>query len=39
MNVALQIGARAVTVELDDLDNTNTDLEFSGVYAGVEVHF
>ena len=39
MNVALQIGARAVTVELEDLDNTNTDLEFSGVYAGVEVHF
>lgn len=39
MNVALQIGARAVTVELDDLDNTYTDLEFSGVYAGIEVHF
>ncbi len=39
VNVALQIGGRAVTIELDDLDNTYTDLEFSGVYAGIEVHF
>lgn len=39
VNVALQIGARAVTIELDDLDDTFTDFEFSGVYAGVEVHF
>lgn len=37
--VALQIGGRAVTIELDDLDNTFTDLKFSGVYAGIEVHF
>lgn len=39
VNVALQVGGRAVTIELDDLDNTYTDLEFSGVYAGIEVHF
>ena len=39
VNVALQIGGRAVTIELDDLDNTFTDLKFSGVYAGIEVHF
>ena len=39
VNVALQIGGRAVSIELDDLDNTFTDLKFSGVYAGVEVHF
>jgi len=39
VNVALQIGGRAVSIELDDLDNTFTDLKFSGVYAGIEVHF
>jgi outer membrane protein len=39
LNLALQLGARAVTIELDDLDDTYTDLEFSGVYAGIEVHF
>lgn len=39
LDVTLQLGYRSVNLELDDLDNIYTDLEFSGVFAGVEVHF
>lgn len=39
IDLTFEVGYRSVTLELDDLDDIYTDLEFSGVYAGVEVHF
>ena len=39
MNMALQLGYRSIQAELDDIDNTYADIDFTGVYAGVEVHF
>ena len=39
IDVTLQLGYRAVSLELEDLDNIYTDLEFKGIYAGLEVHF
>ncbi len=39
VDMTLQVGYRAVTLELDDLDDIYTDFEFSGVFAGLEVHF
>jgi len=39
IDVALTAGYREVSVELDDVDNVNADLEFSGFFAGLEVHF
>ena len=39
VDVTLQLGYRAVNLELEDLDDIYTDLEFTGVFAGVEVHF
>jgi outer membrane protein len=39
IDATLQVGFRAITLEVDDLDNIYTDLEFKGAFAGLEVHF
>lgn len=39
LDMTLQVGYRDTTVELDDLDDTYTDLGFDGVFAGIEFHF
>jgi outer membrane protein len=38
-DVTFQLGYRAVSLELEDLDGIFSDLEFKGAYAGLEVHF
>ncbi|MFT6895763.1 MAG: outer membrane protein [Paraglaciecola sp.] len=39
MDTTLQLGFRAMKMELEDLDNLYSNLEFSGAFAGIEVHF
>lgn len=39
VDVDLTLGYRSVSLELDDLDNFNSDLEFDGIFLGAEVHF
>jgi len=39
VDVGLQLGYRATGLKLDDVDNLDTDLTFSGPYAGIQVHF
>lgn len=39
VDLNLQLGYRDVTIELDDLDNIDSDLQFKGPYLGLEVHF
>ncbi len=39
VNLTMQIGYRAMNIELDDLDGVYSELEFSGAYAGIEFHF
>lgn len=39
VDVTAQLGYRQIAFELDDLDNIYTDIEFEGVFAGIEVHF
>jgi len=39
IDMTLQLGYRAMDVKLDDLDGFYSDMEFSGAFAGVEVHF
>ena len=42
LDLTFQVGYRAVTLELDYSDNNNSinsDLEFKGPFAGLEVHF
>jgi outer membrane protein len=39
IDTTLQLGFRSMKVELEDLDNLYSDLKFSGVFAGIEVHF
>lgn len=39
VDVELQLGYRMMGLELDDLDGIYSDLEFNGVYAGMQVHF
>lgn len=39
LDVTFQLGYRAVELELNDLDDIYSNLEFKGVYAGLEVHF
>ncbi|NQZ20807.1 MAG: TIGR04219 family outer membrane beta-barrel protein [Colwellia sp.] len=39
VDVNLTLGYRAVQLELEDLDNLYTDIEFKGVFAGAVVHF
>jgi len=39
VDVNLTLGYRAVKLELEDLDDLYTDIEFKGVFAGAVVHF
>jgi outer membrane protein len=39
IDMTLQVGYRSMNLELDDLDGIYSDLEFSGAFAGLEVHF
>ncbi|WJG09924.1 TIGR04219 family outer membrane beta-barrel protein [Aliiglaciecola sp. LCG003] len=39
IDMTLQLGYRETTLELDDLDDIYSDLAFSGVFLGLEVHF
>jgi len=39
VDVNLQLGYRDTKIELDDLDDVYTDLQFKGPYLGLEVHF
>jgi outer membrane protein len=39
IDLTFQIGYRAITLEMDNLDNIYADLEFKGFFAGLEVHF
>jgi outer membrane protein len=39
VDVNLTAGYRAVKLELDDLDDLSSELDFEGVFAGVVVHF
>lgn len=39
VDMTFQLGYRATTLELEDLDDIYSDLEFSGVFAGLELHF
>lgn len=39
VDVNLTLGYRAVQLEIDDLDNLHSALDFNGVFAGAIVHF
>ncbi len=39
VDVNLTLGYRSVKLELEDLDDLYTDIEFKGVFAGAVVHF
>ncbi|WP_426358779.1 TIGR04219 family outer membrane beta-barrel protein [Pseudocolwellia sp. HL-MZ19] len=39
VDVDLTLGYRAVQLEIDDLDNLHSNLDFKGVFAGAIVHF
>lgn len=39
LDMTLQVGYRSTTVEVNDFDGVYTDLEYDGVFAGLEVHF
>lgn len=39
VNMRLKLGYRAVNLRLDDVDNLHADLDFKGVFAGIELHF
>jgi outer membrane protein len=39
VDMTFELGYRALRLELDDVDNLYTDMEFKGPFAGVEVHF
>lgn len=39
IDVNLTVGYKAVKLELEDVDDLYSDLEFDGVYAGAVVHF
>ncbi len=39
VDMTLQVGYRSVTVDIEDLDDVYADLEFDGVFAGLELHF
>jgi outer membrane protein len=39
VDLTLQLGYRAVKLELDDLDDINSNLDFDGVFVGLEIHF
>ncbi len=39
LDLKLRLGYRAVNMRLDDIDDLYADLKFSGVFAGIEIHF
>ena len=39
LDMTLQLGYRNVTVDIEDLDDVYADMEFDGVFAGLELHF
>lgn len=39
VDLRLKFGYRAVNLRLDDIDDLYTDLDFNGVFAGLELHF
>ncbi|MAD89777.1 MAG: hypothetical protein CMK64_08745 [Pseudoalteromonas sp.] len=39
VDVAIRAGYRSFIIELDDVDDISTDLEASGPFAGIQVHF
>ncbi len=39
VDLTAQLGYRKTTLELDDLDDINSNIDFSGPYVGLEVHF
>lgn len=39
VDVNLTLGYRVVSLELEDIDNLYSDLEFKGVFAGAVIHF
>ncbi len=39
VDVGFEVGYRSFQLELDDVDGITTDLEFDGIFAGIEVHF
>lgn len=39
IDINLTLGYRAVKLELDDLDDLHTNLDFDGVFAGAVLHF
>ena len=39
VDMSVIVGYRAMSLELQDLDNIYTELTFSGAFAGVEIHF
>ena len=38
-DLSLQFGYRLVTMELDDVDDIYSNIDFDGVFAGVQLHF
>ncbi|MCJ8274614.1 MAG: TIGR04219 family outer membrane beta-barrel protein [Psychrosphaera sp.] len=39
IDMTIRLGYRAVKLELQDLDDVDTNLEFDGVFIGLEAHF
>ncbi|MEQ3639997.1 MAG: TIGR04219 family outer membrane beta-barrel protein [Alteromonas sp.] len=39
IDMTVQLGYRNVTVDIEDLDDVYADMEFDGVFAGLELHF
>ena len=39
LDMTVQLGYRVTTIELDDIDDVFADLEFDGVYLGIEFDF
>jgi outer membrane protein len=39
LDMRLKVGYRAVNLRLDDIDDLYANMEFKGIFAGVELHF
>ncbi|MEC8206539.1 MAG: hypothetical protein VX076_01560, partial [Pseudomonadota bacterium] len=39
IDMDIKAGYRSMTLELDDIDDIYTDLDASGPFAGIQVHF
>lgn len=39
VDLDVQLGYRAVSLKLEDIDDLSTDLKYDGVYLGAELHF